>query len=231
MKLAGPVLVLLLAGCASAPANPYLACGSAGPDTYYFPAGTFAPYVPPPRPGYTYKLSTYDPDPRNRESYSATMAWLELPSLSCGAPPADETYRLVWLRSFHEPVTIQIGRSGNRYTLDVATSNESRLSGKPLTRIQRQLTQQDWSRIIASLRTLDFWNLYPSDEEAGHFQKNDGAEEIIVTSRKDGARWIIEGRADRYHVVDRWSDADDVIAVGRIFIELAQLAIPEDDIY
>jgi hypothetical protein len=31
--------------------------------------------------------------------------------------------------------------------------------------------------------------------------------------------------------VSRWSNADDVIAVGRIFIELAQLKIPEKDIY
>ena len=43
--------------------------------------------------------------------------------------------------------------------------------------------------------------------------------------------WVIEGRKDRHHVVSRWSDADHVIAVGRIFIDLAQLAIPAEDIY
>ena len=52
-----------------------------------------------------------------------------------------------------------------------------------------------------------------------------------MRSRKDGASWIIEGRTDRYHVIDRWSDADDVIAVGRIFLDLAGLKIPEEDIY
>lgn len=231
MKLAAALLVLLLAGCASAHDNPYLVCGSGPSDTYYFPAGTFAPYVPPPRPGYTYRLSDIDPDPETRESYSMTMDWLELPSLSCGAPPADETYRLVWLRSFHQPVAIQIARSGNRFALDVITSNEARLSGKPLMRLHRQLGEADWSRIVAGLSTLDFWNLHSGDKQAGHFVKNDATEEIIVTAGKDGARWIIEGRAGRYHVIDRWSDADDVIAVGRIFIELAQLDIPEEDIY
>lgn len=60
---------------------------------------------------------------------------------------------------------------------------------------------------------------------------NDSAGEIVVTSRMDGASWVIDGRKDRYHVVSRWSNADDVIAVSRIFIELAQLKIPEEDIY
>jgi len=223
-------VLLLLTGCASAPDNPYLACGSGPPDTFYFPAGTFAPHIPPPRPGYTYKPSGYDPDPSTRESYSLTMNWLELPSLSCGAPPADETYRLVWLRSFHQPVSIQIGRSGLRYTLDVTTPHETRLSGKPLQLIHRDLTNDEWSRITTGLTRIDFWAMPSSMEEAGNFWK-DGADEVIVTAHKDGANWIIEGRADRYHVIDRWSDADDVIAVGRIFLDLSGLNIPEDDIY
>jgi hypothetical protein len=231
MKVVLAVLVaFLLPGCTSAPDNPYLACGSAGPDTYYFPVGTFAPQVPSPRPGYTYKPSTYDPDAKTRESRSMHMHWLELQSLSCGAPPADETYRLVWLRSFHQPVAIRIDRSGDRYTLEAATSNEARLSGKPLARFHRQPTKQDWSRIVAGLQKIDFWNLPPSAKEAGIFVKDDTGE-TIVSASMDGAYWIIEGRAGRYHVIDRWSDADDVIALGRIFIELAGLVIPEEDIY
>lgn len=208
-----------------------MSCGSAGPDTYYFPAGTFAPFVPPPRPGFTFKLSDYDPDPYTRESYSMTMDWLELPSLTCGAPSATETYRLVWLRSFHQPVAIQVARSGERYTLDLVTSNEARISGKPLQRMQRQLTKDQWSRITTGLQKIDFWTLPPNIEEAGYFVTDDGSEMIVVTAGKDGASWIIEGRAGRYHVIDRWSDADDVIAVGRIFIDLANLNIPEEDIY
>lgn len=231
MKLAASLIVLLLAGCASAPANPYLACGSAGPDTYYFPEGTFAPYVPPPRPGYVYKSRDFNPDPEARESYSFSMNYLELPSLTCGPPPADETYRLVWLRSFHPEIAIQLDRSGNSYSLDVATSNGIRLSGKPLKRTHRQLTKDEWSRITAGLQKIDFWSLPANTEEAGYFVQDGKNEVTVVTAGKDGARWIIEGRADRYHVIDRWSDADDAIAVGRIFIELAQLTIPEDDIY
>ncbi|MEZ6030980.1 MAG: hypothetical protein R3C46_14705 [Hyphomonadaceae bacterium] len=232
MKFAVAVVVSsLFAGCTSASANPYLACGSAGPDTYYFPAGTFAPSIPPPRLGYTFKPSDFDPDPERRESYSMTMDWLELPSLSCGAPRADETYRLVWLRSFHQPVAIQIDRSGNRYTLDVATSNEARLSGKPLQRIHRQLTKDDWSRIVAGLERIDFWTLPSSDQVSGFFAEDESGDIIVTSAGKDGAEWIIEGRAGHYHAVDRWSDVEDFVAVGRIFIDLAQLNVPEDDIY
>jgi hypothetical protein len=226
------LLAALLAGCTTQPApDELMSCGSAGPDTYYFPAGTFAPIVPPPRPGYTFKPSAFDPDPETRESYSMTMGWLELPSLTCGPPPAEETYRLVWLRSFHDPVAIQIDRSGERYTLDVVSPDEIRLSGKPLKRVQRQLTQEEWSRITAGLQKIDFWALPANSEESGYFMTDDGSDQIVVTAGKDGARWIIEGRAGRYHVIDRWSDADDVIAVGRIFIDLANLNIPEEDIY
>ena len=230
MKLAATILAVLLASCTSAPANTYLTCGAAGPDTYYFPEGTFAPSAPPPRHGYVYKQSDFNPDPDTRESYSLSMDYLELPSLSCGAPPADETYRLVWMRSFHPLIAIQIVRTGDRYTLDFVTPHETRLSGKPLQRIHRQLTKDDWSRMVVGLQKLDFWNLSPKDQPSGNFVKED-TKEIIVTSRKDGASWIIEGRTDRYHVIDRWSDADDVIAVGRIFLDLAGLKIPEEDIY
>ena len=147
-----------LTACSSAPvaANPYVACGSAGPDTFYFPAGTFAPQVPPPRPGYRFQKSDYDPDPETREWYSQVMDYLELPSLTCEAPTA---------------------------------------------------------------------------EEAGNFVKEGANEMIVVSAGKDGAQWIIEGRTDRYHVIDRWSEDYDIIAVGRIFIELAQLVITEEDIY
>jgi hypothetical protein len=184
-----------LAACSSAPEpeNPYLACGSAGPDTDYFPVGTFAPYIPPPRPGYAYRLSDRDPDPEARELLLLTMDYLELPSLTCGAPPADETHRLVWDRSFDPLVAIQIDRTGGRYTLDVSMPREGRLSGKPLDRIYLQLTKAEWSRITAGLQKIDFWNLYVSGEEAGNFVK-EGTGEIVVTSRKDGASWVIEGR-------------------------------------
>ena len=231
MKLAATILAVLLASCTSAPANTYLTCGSAGPDTYYFPKGTFAPYVPPPRPGYVYKQSDFNPDPDMRESYSLSMDYLELPSLSCGARPADETYRLVWMRSFHPLIAIQMDRSGDRYTLDLVTPHETRLSGKPMQRIHRQLTKDDWSRITAGLQKLDFWKLPPSNREAGYFVEEGKDSVTVVTSGKDGANWIIEGRADRYHVIDRWSDADDVIAVGRMFVDLSGLKIPEEDIY
>lgn len=226
------LLLPLLTACVSAPADPFLRCGSAGPDTYYFPEGTFAPYVPPPRPGYRYLQHPTEHDSRSRESYSLTMDFLELPSLTCDVPRADETYRLVWIRSFHPVVAIQIDRSGDHYTLDVTTPHETRLSGKPLQRIHRELTKGDLSRITAGLQTIDFWKLPPNDQESGNFVEEGKEDQVLVrTSGKDGANWIIEGRGNRYHVIDRWSDADDVIAVGRIFIELAQLVIPEEDIY
>jgi hypothetical protein len=38
----------------------------------------------------------------------------------------------------------------------------------------------------------------------------------------DGAQWIVEAlREGRYHVVDRWSGAEDLESVGKLFLDLA----------
>ena len=236
--LCATLLLAMLPACTTLSQNAALPCGDAGPNTFYFPEGTFKPIAPSPRVGFVFRPFNYlsDDDRQTREWYSSSLDFLEQPSLSCGAIQTEETYRLVWLRSFHPSVAIQVTRSGSSYLVDVAMGNDKRKSGKPLRRIHRTLSSQEWRRIAAGLQKIDFWNLPANKQPAGYFEPKPpppGAERdvVILSAQKDGAQWIIEGRTDRYHVIDRWSDADDVIAVGRIFIELSGLKIPDEDIY
>ncbi len=220
--------MLLLCACITAP-NSQLSCGNAGPHTYYFPAGTFTEKFDPDR--LPPANSSYDQDAEDRQSYSETLDHLGAPSLSCGPPTADETYRLVWLRSFHAPVIIQVSRSANTHTLDLILPSDEQQDGRPILRQRRVLASSDCLRVTKGLEQINFWTLRPNDELTGAFRIPGSDDVLVRSSGKDGARWIIEGRADRYHVIDRWSDAKKEIVVGRIFIDLAGLSIPEEDIY
>ena len=221
------LLAALLAGCTTQPApGEQMSCGQEGPFTYYFPAGTFVEVDP--GPGLEYE--PYDDLP-TREWRTESLTQLEQTSLYCGAARADETYRLLWDRAFHENVAIEVSRTGGNYQLHSAVANIKTSTGKPLIRQRRALSFDEWQQIKAGIASIDFWNLPPNNNLPSSVY--DPATNLVTvrTSGKDGAQWTIEARTDRYHVVDRWTQDYDVTAVGRIFIALANLGIPEEDIY
>jgi hypothetical protein len=107
----------------------------------------------------------------------------------------DESYRFLWLRSFHRPVAIHVWRTGDRYFMVV-----KRLNGKggydPGTfdlYWARSLSVNDWAGFIMHLEHSNYW-LMPTKDDRMFF---------------DGAQWILESyREGRYHVVDRQSPDD-----------------------
>jgi len=62
------------------------------PQLRYFPVGTFGPL---------------NSDLFVREWYSKHLVAMEEPSLSCGVLEDTETYRFLWLRTFHNPVAVR----------------------------------------------------------------------------------------------------------------------------
>lgn len=104
-----------------------------------------------------------------------------------------EIFRFLWLRSFHHPIYVRVERreSGvwlSTGELDGAGGYEP---GKLIRNQQLTLSQQEWCELSRLLEKVDYWNLPTS-------QSNQNG--------VDGAEWILEGvKADRYHVVDRWS--------------------------
>ena len=104
----------------------------------------------------------------------------------------DESYRFLWLRSFHRPVSVHVGRAGTRYFMVV-----KRLNGRggydPGTSDlywARSLSENDWDAFMMHLEHSSYWTMQ-TEYDAG---------------LTDGAQWILEGYRDgRYHVVDRQS--------------------------
>ena len=119
------------------------------------------------------------------------MNELPLPALES----EDESYRFLWLRSFHRPVAVHVWRTGERYFMVV-----KRLNGQggyePGTfdlYWARSLSVNEWAGFMMHLERSNYWLMPAKDDGMGF----------------DGAQWILESyREGRYHVVDRQSPDD-----------------------
>ena len=137
-----------------------------------------------------------DPIPRNDlDAYLSHMDERPLEDYRNGN--SDEVYRFVWLRSFHDPITVRIVVSTNESAVITLKQlkrvvEDHRWVGRGLCRTEQYpLTQAQFENFMSFLRGSRFWDL-PSGNPRG--------------SGLDGASWILEGmRGDQYHLTDRWS--------------------------
>jgi hypothetical protein len=168
------------------------------PETLYFPAGTFS-----------------EDDERDLFSqtwYSQNLERMEEPVLSCAPPEADETYRFLWLRTFHNPVAVRIFEQGNAYRLEAVVLDGAGGydPGHISRRISKEPSATEWQNVMAALEEVRFWQMPVKNLNVWGF---------------DGAQWIIEACHDgRYHVVDRWGGANGIQVVGQVFLNLAGLS-------
>lgn len=132
------------------------------------------------------------------------------PALSCGASPDEESYRFLWLRSFHDPIAIRAYRRGDQYGL-VAVVLEYRETGDlgPVKkRVDNSLSAVEWRQVVATLEDMGFWQM-----------KTNPRDVIGI----DGAGWIVEGRrAGRYYFAQRHGGME-LGPAGRLFLKLANL--------
>jgi hypothetical protein len=166
------------------------------PEVRYFPVGTFGPR---------------NSDLFVREWYSKHLVAMEEPSLSCGVLEDTETYRFLWLRTFHNPVAVRVFRRGYDYGLEAVILDGAGgyNPGHVSRRVTRALSHDEWQTVIARLEGVQFWQMASKNYDLGF----------------DGAQWIVEARRDgRYHIVDRWTGTDHGLeSVGRLFLNLADL--------
>lgn len=94
---------------------------------------------------------------------------------------AEESYRVVWIPSFHNPISVRIWRSGERF---YATSK--RMSGrggfdweKLAVEDTRQLMDDEWLEATRLIRASGIWGRPMAD----------------APPPNDGALWVIESRA------------------------------------
>lgn len=130
-------------------------------------------------------------DSFRNEWYSKHLKALNEPALP-SIEGANETYRFLWLRSFHHPIAIRVWRIGEERNivfkeLDGAGGYEP---GKLIANKTRRLTADEWDKFIDLLQKTSYWQLPTESKDFG----------------LDGAQWVLEGKKDeQYHIVDRWS--------------------------
>jgi hypothetical protein len=167
-------------------------------DVRYFPVGVFI------------DTRLAGVDKLVRRWYSEQLAAMGEPSLSCGSADL-ETYRLVWLRTFHHPVAVRVFRTDTSFHLEavILDGRGGYEPGRVLQRVSRDLTREQWKAIIAELRRAHFWQEATTTHDGGD----------------EGAQWIIEARRQgRYHLIDRWGGANDAAAARSIGMKLLDTA-------
>jgi hypothetical protein len=155
--------------------------------------------------------------------YSRQLIALEEPSLSEMAKISTaESYRFIWLRSFHHPIVVRLEpkQDGTSLlTVKIGSGAGGYPPGKLSESYTRMLTVQQTQRFLALLTQTDFWRLpNPVDDNPG----------------EDGSQWLIEGvKGGKYHVVDRWSPKKGPVReLGMMLaFELAGIKVPTQEIY
>lgn len=156
--------------------------------------------------------------------YSSDLVALKEPSL-CARLKASphESYRFLWLRTFHHPVAIRLDLKADGtglLTTKIANGASGYKPGVLIVNKTRLLTNEEIHRVLGQVTESNFWSLPATWEEDKRGE--------------DGSEWIFEGvRKNQYHVVSRWSPKEGPVhQIGLLFLlTLAQLDIPKKEFY
>src|ERR1017187_7041429 len=128
--------------------------------------------------------------------YSRHLKALGEPSLFQMAKNSKaESYRFVWLRTFHHPVIVRVDINADgsaELTTKVSNGAGGYEPGKLIENASRPLIQRQTEKFLATIKRLQFWELPTNETSEG--------------VGCDGSQWLIEAvPAGKYHVVDRWT--------------------------
>ncbi len=185
-----------------------LLAGPMNAQVKYFPAGAFG-------------------DPKGSQEwiglYSKYLKSMREPSLfdHSQAGPS-QSYRFLWLRSFHKPVSVRLDiRNDGAAVLTVKVGKTPGVSavGEAIQKTTRTLSKREADSFLDQIGSQGFWKLPPQEEPV---------------SGPDGARWILEGVRDgQYHVVHRWAPKNGTVRTLCLYlaVELGQMKLANDEIY
>jgi len=168
-------------------------------------------------------LSDYDRvDSFKARWYSDQLRALEEPSLLEKAKnPSLQSYRFVWLRTFHHPVAVRLDITSDgtgKLTVKIANGAGGYKPGILIENTSPPVTPEQTEKFLEQVKDAGFWEL-------SSYEKTSGC---------DGAEWIIEGVKDgTYHVVNRWTPGKGPVReLGiRLALDLAHLKIPKGELY
>jgi hypothetical protein len=156
--------------------------------------------------------------------YSKDLRALQEPSLlRLASDTSLESYRFLWLRTFHHPVVVRLDLAPDgtgQLTTKVSSGAGGYDPGRIVENKSRPVTHEQVEEFLAKVKHDQFWDL-PSHETP-------------ATVGCDGSQWIVEGVKDgKYHVVDRWSPGKGPVRdLGLTFVvELARMKIPRAELY
>ena len=154
--------------------------------------------------------------------YSGQLRALKEPSLLELSKKAEaQSYRFLWLRTFHRPVAIRVDVNDDGTALLTTKMTDGQGGNDPGKLIQNEtaaLNKAQTHFFLKQIKEYDFWTLPSAEERAG----------------ADGAEWIVEGVKDgSYHIVSRWSPKDGEIRTIGLFMlhDLAKMKVPAKELY
>jgi len=139
-----------------------------------------------------------------------------------------ESYRFLWLRTFHNPISIRVENrnSGGKLWITRLSVKGGYDPGSVLAQKTIEITATQWEDITNTISSAGFWDMPSEDDNR---------------SSADGAQWILEGlKQGRYHVVDRWSPKEEsnnkralerYVAACVGFLKLADLDLAKEKVY
>ncbi len=150
--------------------------------------------------------------------YSKQLKALDEPSLwSRSKTQKEQSYRLLWLRTFHCPVVIRIDVSADgtsRLTLKMTDGTGGYAPGHLVLNDTSTLTREQTGWFLGEIEENNFWKLAAIDQSRMGL---------------DGAQWIIEAvKNGSYHIVDRWSPKHGPVrAIALLMLhKLAKMKVP-----
>jgi hypothetical protein len=155
--------------------------------------------------------------------YASQLKALGEPSmLESSGDPSIESYRFLWLRTFHHPVAIRVDvqKDGKGLLVTkIASGAGGYEPGKLITDSRTELSREEVQRVIAKINESGFWKIPSYSREKG------GA---------DGSEWVMEAAVHgKYHLVTVWSPIRGPIHdLGLLFLfDLAKIEIPKNEMY
>jgi hypothetical protein len=155
--------------------------------------------------------------------YSHQLRALGEPSLlESSKAPSTESYRFLWLRSFHHPIAVRLDvqKDGTGLLITkIASGAGGYPPGKLISDRTAALYQGEIQRVIARINGSGFWSIPSySRERAGD----------------DGSEWVLEAAVHgKYHLVSVWTPKNGPIHdLGEMFLfDLAKIRVPKDEFY
>jgi hypothetical protein len=159
--------------------------------------------------------------------YSKHLRAMNEPSLLAQSKdPKAHTYRFLWLRTFHHPVSVrvEINSDGSAEVFTKVLSGAGGYEpGKLIKNTKKHLSKDYVEHVLLEMiNTARFWTL-PTRENSD-----------LNLIHLDGAQWVMEGVKDgKYHVVDRWSPkcGEYKAVCTRFLINLGGLKLLYEDVY